>query len=392
MQLIASKRGHRTSSEQRVPPLPVELWTAILKLILNESAEPYKYCTANTFPLYQAYYFNACLQLDTNQCIDRRNIRLVCRTWYHISGPPRRAGLQTLKQPPRPQICHINVYHSMVHLVGWVYAAQNITTLVLSNKAFNKRRGVLFFLFRISQRFLPALRSFAVDAGPFPPAHVYPHLQATFPLLVSLTFLSNPRPNYWLDMNALPTSFTLSHLRQLDIDWSHSVTFQFPELKHLCIRNIIPDTFFMRFLNDHGQQLESFLMPNPYWYPDELDKEQEFWDLCPNLLTFGSSYSSLTQIQGPLASHPLKHLRIFLPSSLRMTADIDRELSKLRPKFPRLKRIFINNHTPLCKPIMEYCMAQGLAYAIVPSPSNGSLKAMVRVAEKIVFSAGTLLM
>jgi hypothetical protein len=277
--------------------------------------------------------------------------------------------------------------------VGWVFSAQNITTLVLSNKAFHRRGAMLFLVFGIgmSQRLLPALRSFAVDAGPFPPPDVYSRLQAAFPLLASLTFLSNPSPKFWLGMNVLPASFTLSHLQQLDIDWSHSVTFRFPELKHVCIRNIIPDAFFLRFLNAHGQQLESFLMPDPYWPPDEVDKEQEFWNLCPNLSTFGSSYSSLTQIHGPPPSHPLKYLRIFPASRSSKTADIHRGLTELRSKFPRLERIFMNKHTPLYKPIIEYCTAQGLAYNIVPSASNDSLKAIVRVAEKFVFSAGSLL-
>lgn len=395
MRLIRRRpRAHEVSQptqHQSQIHLPIEIWALIFEMILDPLAEPYNFCMPSTFPLYQNYYFSSSFRMDyARDGKDHYSIRLVCRSWCSISGPLRKATLDSLKSPTlHPGLKHLTIRCTKQHLikiVGSPHVARNITTLVLcAEPAVRRRYDTPVLLLGLSSSF-PALRSLTMDGGPYLYPYLYLRLEKSFPLLISLTFLTSPRLQPFNHGQSI--SVTLSHLQILDFDWPHAINLHFPKLKHLCIQNIIVDTSFLDFLNAHAHQLESFVMPTPYWVLHRDQKEHEFWDLCPNLQTFGVSFSFLYQIRGPPSSHPLKYLRIFLPTSTISGAyviDVKSIIEGLS-RFPQVETLYVDQSI-LDETISAHCRTRGVTCITIPSnPTTNPIDAILRLTRKKILS------
>ncbi|KAG8782881.1 hypothetical protein FRB91_002306 [Serendipita sp. 411] len=285
--------------------LPLELWKLIIDYIIDEIRHPYRYCTAATFPQYQAR-FNLADKIEKDPTLGYwKSIRSVCRTWRQLAGHQPHLFLQRVPKDDTRQEMSKAAFSAIVHgnnqeraimqsLVLDPSLSHKLTTLILSQDA--HRHGIDVVLENPSS--FPNLRCLSVVSTrtrqPF-----WEAIQNGYPQLVSLTIR-----NYVGNSGG---AYKLNHLEILDLDsWMH-FRLSCPSLKHIAVRNGRGGPL-TEFLMEHGHHIESILIDGNVLIP-AVAQRHDLGSTFPKIQTFGRQAGM--PIWEPLRGYPIKHLRVF---------------------------------------------------------------------------------
>lgn len=370
---FAEVHGHDTVPTRDICQLPIELWIQILEMLLGEPGIPYYDCNVCNFPIYQVL-FGSSARIETEVtafCNNYRSMRLVCRTWMRIVGPTTKAlvkGIPTLEPAGLKKLA---IWSDAEKTLIWPHWWNNrsfwsqLTTLVLADVL----NGSIYYLPADLLIFcsgeLQTLRSIYLDHKGRD-IDFWHRLTTVFPLLVSLTFTG-------VSGDAILNS---EKLEILDIEWNDRIEYHLPSLKHCSLRHVSYNAEFVRFLEDHGERLESLLLTTPYLLnvpcEDRLDSEDTFWRYLPNLRTIGImvTYEGMDQFRGPPSGSSVTGLRLFMAPVpwIRAIKVTPRQVQSKLSQLPWVQRLYVDadsftslEHTFL----QEVCEARSIIYTIL---------------------------